>query len=217
MDNKLSVGNSVGDAQIVIFEALDRFVHVGNSSGVKDIVMEMACFMGHAFRRALENLPPGTPSTDEILQSLLEASSFRSPRCDKGHRLVFVEACQFGHVCVVEHFLKHGYAVEQCDSREIERRLALDVGLQKAVQYDHLALVTRLLEVGADIHAMDNWCLRRAAKDGRAEICRALLDAGADVHARHDEPLRSAVRNNHPPVVSMLLEARPTGPISPRI
>ncbi len=87
------------------------------------------------------------------------------------------------------------------------------------------AVVTTLVQAGADVHARDGFRytpLHKAAENGTPAVVRALLQAGADPHARprrFDEgigvvlqsrggrtPLHSAASNPNPDVAAVLLE-----------
>jgi len=69
------------------------------------------------------------------------------------------------------------------------------------------AVMQDLLDAGADVHADEDYALRRAAADGHADCVRLLLDAGADVHAGEDLALRWAAWNGHADCVRLLLDA----------
>ncbi len=76
------------------------------------------------------------------------------------------------------------------------------------------AVVSILLEAGADVHARHGmWQdtpLHHAARSGTPQVVRALLEAGADVDAREDSgetPLHYAARSGTSEVVRALLEA----------
>jgi ankyrin repeat protein len=59
--------------------------------------------------------------------------------------------------------------------------------LIKAVQEGQIAEVKSLLNAGADVNAVDQWCwtvLMRAAWAGNLELVTLLLDKGADVNAK---------------------------------
>jgi len=63
-----------------------------------------------------------------------------------------------------------------------------------------------LVEDGADIHADNDFVLRRAAYNGHLEVVKFLVEKGADIHAGNDFSLRLAARNGHLEVVKFLVE-----------
>ncbi len=85
------------------------------------------------------------------------------------------------------------------------------------------AVITTLIQAGADVHARDRFRytpLHKAAENGTPASVRALLQAGADPHARSRQldwfffqfrggptPLHSAAANPDPDVAAILLEA----------
>lgn len=76
----------------------------------------------------------------------------------------------------------------------------------------HLSGVKQLLEVGADVHALNKWRetpLLTAANHGQASAVEALLDAGADPCKCTDtgwSPLSIAAYKGHDEVVELLLD-----------
>lgn len=76
----------------------------------------------------------------------------------------------------------------------------------------HLSAVKQLLEVGADVHALNKWRetpLLTAANHGQASAVEALLDAGADPCKCTDtgwSPLSIAAYKGHDEVVELLLD-----------
>ena len=70
----------------------------------------------------------------------------------------------------------------------------------------HTPVVALLLDRGADVNYGDGIPLRNAAREGRLETTRLLLDRGANVHAFNEDALRSARRGGHDAVVALLLE-----------
>ena len=61
-----------------------------------------------------------------------------------------------------------------------------------AVSCNQLELLRLLVKQGADIHARNNYALRRAAYKGHLEIVKFLVKQGADIHALNDYALRRA-------------------------
>ena len=79
-------------------------------------------------------------------------------------------------------------------------------------QTDHLAVVQKLLEAGADLQAVNadgNTALHSACMWGDPGVVRALLNRGADLHAKGFDaftPLHCAVDHGHLEIVRLLLE-----------
>ena len=67
-----------------------------------------------------------------------------------------------------------------------------------------LSSVKYLIEMGADVHADDDYALRWAAEYGHLDVVRYLIERGADVHAGDDWALGWASRNGHLDVVKYL-------------
>ncbi|GAH13109.1 unnamed protein product, partial [marine sediment metagenome] len=60
-----------------------------------------------------------------------------------------------------------------------------------------LDLVKIALQLGANIHAENDYALRWASDQGRLEVVRFLVDNGANIHAKDDEALRRASLYGH--------------------
>ena len=69
-----------------------------------------------------------------------------------------------------------------------------------------LEIIKYLVDNGADIHANDEYDLRRAAANGRLEVVKYLVDNGADIHANDDGALRWAAENGRLEVVKYLID-----------
>lgn len=67
--------------------------------------------------------------------------------------------------------------------------------------------VRRALEMGANVHADNDYALRWAASRGQLNIVQCLLAAGADLSANYGAPLRWAAKDGHVPVVLALRRA----------
>ena len=80
----------------------------------------------------------------------------------------------------------------------------LDSALQQASQNGHIDVVNRLLEAGANVHAMEDIALRLAAENGHLEVVERLLTRGADVKGY---ALMYAVFKGRREVVKRLLAA----------
>lgn len=75
-----------------------------------------------------------------------------------------------------------------------------------AVENRDILGVKKFLQLGADVHANDNFLLRYAARTGLLEIVQELIKYGADIHEHHNEALRMAALNNHFSVVEELVK-----------
>ncbi|GAX84445.1 hypothetical protein CEUSTIGMA_g11865.t1 [Chlamydomonas eustigma] len=69
----------------------------------------------------------------------------------------------------------------------------------------HLAVLSLLLEKGANIHVSDNFALRWACYHGRYNVAKLLVEHGADVSAGMHDALYQAAKNGHTDIVKMLL------------
>lgn len=49
-----------------------------------------------------------------------------------------------------------------------------------------LEVVKYLVEVGANIHAYNDWAFRRAEENNHMEVVKYLAEAGADIHAGNE-------------------------------
>ena len=68
------------------------------------------------------------------------------------------------------------------------------------------AVIERLIEEGANVHADDNDALRWSSLKGHLGAVKVLLEHSADVHADEDDALQWASINGHLEVVKVLLE-----------
>ncbi len=66
--------------------------------------------------------------------------------------------------------------------------------------------VKRLHQMGADIHAGDDYELRWAAMHGHLKLVEYLVECGADIHAEDDCALRYSAKNSHQEVVNFLIK-----------
>ena len=64
--------------------------------------------------------------------------------------------------------------------------------------------VKLLLDAGADVHALDDYALRRASYRGHTEVVKLLLEAGANVHACDDIAMQLASLHGRTEVVKLL-------------
>ena len=141
-----------------------------------------------------------------------------------------VDAARAGGLRDVTFLLARGADVNY---PQVNENGATTTALWTSSYYGHLAVVTALLDAGAqargqaltcaagggrttsvallldrgvDIHWEDDCPLREAARQGKVNAVRLLLDRGADVHALNDAALLEARRNGHEAVVALLVE-----------
>ena len=82
----------------------------------------------------------------------------------------------------------------------------VDGALVEAADKGHAETTRMLLENGANVHYLDDLCLRWAAEEGHLGVVEVLLKGGADVNAEDGEALCAAVTEGHTGVVQLLLE-----------
>ena len=82
--------------------------------------------------------------------------------------------------------------------------LDLDKLLVKSSEVGFLPGVKKALEMGANIHAYNDYVLQIASGNGHLDVVKFLLNNGADVHAYNDFALRSALEKSHLNVVDLL-------------
>jgi len=76
--------------------------------------------------------------------------------------------------------------------------------LEQSLRKDFLPGVKKALEMGANVHANNDWVLLYASNYGYIDIVELLLKNGANVHAQNDYALRYASENGHINVVKLL-------------
>jgi hypothetical protein len=69
----------------------------------------------------------------------------------------------------------------------IKDRQYLDLMLYNSCLYNNIEVCEWLLDIGADIHYKQDYCLRIACKYGFLDLIDILLKRGADVRAKNDE------------------------------
>jgi hypothetical protein len=88
---------------------------------------------------------------------------------------------------LAEHKLGFNYHISAFDSRRI------DLMLEDACANGQVELVRALIDLGADIHRIDDQALRRAAaRENRHDLIDILLRAGANIYARNGEAFATA-------------------------
>jgi len=78
--------------------------------------------------------------------------------------------------------------------------------LFKSIEVSFLLGVKKAIEIGANVHAHDDYALREASGNGHKEIVELLLKNGANVHAQNDFALHWASANSYYNVVKLLLK-----------
>jgi ankyrin repeat protein len=108
-------------------------------------------------------------------------------------------AAAYGHVDVVDYFLRHAMFDPSADDNR---------AIQQAAANGHLAVVDRLLlDVRVDPSADDNYAVRRAAARGHLAVFERLLqDKRVDPSADNNYAVRCAAWNGHLAVVERLLQ-----------
>jgi len=148
-----------------------------------------------------------------------DGSAARGGRSDGG--VAHIQLRLFGAIdeadeAEVGRLLDAGASVDSFVDEDIaEEGLAFDslTPLHAACRRGHVAIVTRLLGAGADVHRMDaDGCtaLHYVCDCQHVAVARLLIDAGADVDAADgagSTPLNSACIYGSPPLVALLLEA----------
>ena len=81
-----------------------------------------------------------------------------------------------------------------------------DYALRRSAKNGHLDVIKYLIEKGANIHANDDYALRRSARNGHLDVVKYLIEKGANVHADYDFALGWSARNGHLNVVKYLIE-----------
>ena len=81
-----------------------------------------------------------------------------------------------------------------------------DYALRWASENGHLEVVEFLVGIGFDIHANNDYAFRIASENGHVEVVKFLVKIGADIHASNDYALRLASANGRLEVVMFLVE-----------
>ena len=79
-----------------------------------------------------------------------------------------------------------------------------DYALREASGNGHKEIVELLLKNGANVHVYNDYALRWASKRGHTNIVEILLKNGADVNAYNGEPIQSALKHGHKDIVKLL-------------
>lgn len=75
-----------------------------------------------------------------------------------------------------------------------------------AARYNKLNVVKYLIELGADIHAGDDYALKVSATNGNLELVKFLVENGADIHAENETTLINSILNENLDIVKFLIE-----------
>jgi len=89
---------------------------------------------------------------------------------------------------------------------EGEEAKAHAVNLTYIGTWSNIEIIKELVELGADIHTVNNFALRYSAEHGHLDVVKYLVEQGADIHAYDDEALRGSACNGHLDVVKYLVE-----------
>lgn len=117
-----------------------------------------------------------------------------------GHPLI--TASINGDLTMVQYLVNNGASTLCQDCSAF--RYAARFGLTRIIRY---FLEEAPFENRPNIHAIDDWALRKAAKYGNTRIVIYLVSMGANVFARDEYALRKAKENNHFEIVKHLLDA----------
>ena len=80
-----------------------------------------------------------------------------------------------------------------------------DYAVRCASENGHLDVVKFLVEKGTNIHSLDDYTLRYASGMGHLELVKYLVSIGADIHAQNDYAVRQASIKGHLQVVKFLV------------
>jgi len=81
-----------------------------------------------------------------------------------------------------------------------------DFPVGRASQYGHIEVVKLLIDYGANIHAENNYAFRIASYFGHVEVVKLLIDYGADIQAVDNDALKSACEQGHYNVAKLLID-----------
>ena len=68
----------------------------------------------------------------------------------------------------------------------------------------HLSMVKLLIDLGADIHARDDDAIIRASEQGYSSVVKLLIESGANIHVQNNKALKLAIKNKHSDVIKLL-------------
>ena len=86
-----------------------------------------------------------------------------------------------------------------------------DYALRSASYNGYLDIVRYLVSKGAIIHARNDYGLIWASLRGHIDVVKYLVGVGANIHAQDDAALRWASGNGHLDIVKYLVELKPDG------
>jgi ankyrin repeat protein len=81
-----------------------------------------------------------------------------------------------------------------------------NIKLIDAVTDGNIDFVKRSIDLGADIHYLDDFALRLASKHGHLEIVKYFVENNADIHCFNDVTLKIASINSHPDLIRYLIQ-----------
>jgi ankyrin repeat protein len=82
----------------------------------------------------------------------------------------------------------------------------INLSLQWSCEWGYLISVQQLIQMGANLHAKDNYCLYIASAKGHFEIVKYLILQGASINAKNSRALSEACKQNHFHIVQYLIE-----------
>ena len=82
--------------------------------------------------------------------------------------------------------------------------MTLNRDFVEACRSGDLLTAKECIEQGANVHAANDWPLRRAAWKGHLAIVKYLIERGANIHAENDQTLRWAVHEGHLQMVNVI-------------
>ena len=95
--------------------------------------------------------------------------------------------------------------IDLLGGKEIDKNTLNKMMIEMTKQGNIRGVEYFLTEKGADIHALNDYALRWASKNGHLEVVKYLISNNANIHANDDLALRVASENGHLEVVKYLV------------
>jgi len=126
---------------------------------------------------------------------------------DDGYHNPMTRACDKGHLHVVKYLISKGADIHfangfplrmACQGNHLELVKYLveehnihihgfvDEPLLDSCYWGHYEIVKYLIEKGANMHASNEYCLRKASEDGELEMVKFLISKGANIYTMDD-------------------------------